>query len=63
MIKVTAVTKRGAPIISIHVRPDETLDAIMDKISDQLNQNSSRRGFLDKWILDGRNIRVTGKEK
>ncbi len=57
-LKVTAVTKRGAPIITVLVHEDETLGDILNIISDQLAQNPSRRAFLNKWIEGERMLRI-----
>ena len=51
--KVTALTKNGAPIVSVFVNEDETLGDLLDIISDELAKNESRRVYLDKWRNEG----------
>lgn len=53
---VTARNKRGAPIITLIVDDTDSLDTVLNAISDQLTQNPSRRVFLDKWIEGNRMI-------
>ena len=57
-LKVTARTKRGAPIVSVSVSEQETMGDVLDIISDQLTQNSSRRVYMDKWIEGGRMMSI-----
>lgn len=58
MLKITARMKRGNPIISVFVDPEETMDAVLDIISDELTKNEARRVLLDKWIEGGRTISI-----
>ena len=60
-VKITAVSKRGAPIVSVHVNLDETLDTVLNIISDKLTKSSSRRALLDQWIVGGRMIKITSE--
>lgn len=57
-VRVTARTKRGAPITTISVSAEETLNDILNIISDELSKNESRRVYLDKWIEGGRMMSI-----
>lgn len=62
-IKVTAVTKKGHPIVSVYVSPEETLDAVIDIITDELTTSGLNKFYplLDAWINGGRLIKMTSE--
>ncbi len=60
--KVTALTKKGHPIVSLLVNENETLEDVINMITDQLTQNSSRRAYLDSWIAGGYKIQCGEEE-
>ena len=57
-VKVTARTKRGAPITTVSVSDEETMNDILNIISDELAKNESSRVWLDKWIEGGRMMSI-----
>ena len=58
MVKVTARTKRGAPITTISVSGEETLSDVLNIVSDELSKNESGRVYLEKWIEGGRMMSI-----
>lgn len=60
--KVTALTKKGHPIVSLYVNDQETLEDVINMITDQLTQNSSRRAYLDSWIAGGYRLQCGEEE-
>ena len=59
-VKITAVTKKGHPIVSVHVNLEETMDAVLDIITDELTTSGLNKVYplLDSWINGGRMMRV-----
>lgn len=57
MLKITAITKRGAPIVSRFINEDETLGDVLKIFKDEMSKNPSRQGFLDKWLESDMTIR------
>lgn len=57
-LKVTARSKRGAPITSVSVSEQETMGDVLDIISDELTKDSDRRALLDLWIEGGRMMSI-----
>lgn len=51
--KITATTARGAPIVTVFINDEETVEDMLKILIGQMDQNSSRRAFRDKWINDG----------
>jgi len=60
MIKITAVTKKDFPIVSILMDADDVSDndKVLTKIETELSRNESREAFLRKWVNDGYLIKI-----
>jgi len=51
--KITATTAKGSPIVTVFINDEETVEDMLKILIGQMDQNSSRRAFRDKWINDG----------
>lgn len=63
-LKITAVTGKGHPIVTVTVNAEETMDAVLDIISDKLTTSPLNNVYplLDSWILGGRTIKIEREE-